>query len=117
MLGDNQGCPGWCVLILKDHHEHLGELPLDRQQRLWGDVAQVAAAQRAVFGRVRINYECLGNVVPHIHWHLIPRHHDDPEPKSPVWGWPMERLRGTAAASERLETARRIRVALNDLHV
>jgi diadenosine tetraphosphate (Ap4A) HIT family hydrolase len=32
-----------------------------------------------------MNYELLGNQVPHIHWHLIPRLADDPEPRWPVW--------------------------------
>jgi diadenosine tetraphosphate (Ap4A) HIT family hydrolase len=33
----------------------------------------------------RINYECLGNVVAHVHWHLVPRYEDDPAPTRPIW--------------------------------
>lgn len=112
ILGENQGCAGWCVLVLKDHAEHLAELPISRQEALWRDVARVAAAQRKVFGPVRINYECLGNVVPHIHWHVIPRHADDPEPKAPVWGWTPERLKGAASPEERALLIKRLREAL-----
>ena len=32
-----------------------------------------------------MNYELLGNLVPHIHWHLVPRLEGDPEPQGPVW--------------------------------
>jgi diadenosine tetraphosphate (Ap4A) HIT family hydrolase len=36
-----------------------------------------------------MNYECLGNSSPHLHWHLIPRYIDDPRWGQPVWeGWP-----------------------------
>lgn len=119
VLGDNQGCPGWCVLLLKEHREHLAELPVERQLRVFAEVARVASAIRAVFpgsgkggGPPRINYECLGNVAPHIHWHLIPRHADDPEPRKPVWGWPAERLRGLMSDGERDELARKLREAL-----
>lgn len=112
LLGENQGAPGWCVLVLRDHAEHLADLPADRQAGLWDDVRRMAAAQRAVFGPVRINYECLGNQVPHVHWHVIPRHADDPRPRDPVWLWPRERLAGAMTHAERTALAERLRAAL-----
>jgi diadenosine tetraphosphate (Ap4A) HIT family hydrolase len=101
LLSDNQGCPGWCVLLLKDHHEHLAALPIPQQLRIFEDVARTATAIRQVFGPIRINYECLGNQVPHIHWHIIPRHPDDPTPTQPVWGWPPAQLRGNLSDQDR----------------
>ena len=119
-LGENQGCPGWCVLVLKEHAEHLADLPVDRQRRVFGEVARVAAAIRAVFpasgpggGPPRINYECLGNVVAHVHWHVIPRHADDPTPRAPVWGWDGALLRGSTSAGDRSALAGRLRDALS----
>ena len=118
VLGDNQGCRGWCVLLLKGHVEHLSQVDEDRQARLWRDVSRVAGAIRAVFpesgngGPPRINYECLGNQVAHVHWHVIPRHADDPEPTKPVWGWPEERLRGTMTEAERGELVKQFRAKL-----
>lgn len=120
VLGDNQGCPGWCVLILRDHVEHLAELTADRQARVFEDVARVAAAIRAVFptsgaggGPPRINYECLGNLVPHVHWHVIPRHADDPDPTKPVWGWTQDRLRGSMNPAERAALIDKLRAAID----
>lgn len=121
VLGEQQGCPGWCVLILKEHVEHMDLLGLDRQKSVFGEVARVAAAVRRVFatsgaggGPVRINYECLGNQQPHIHWHVIPRHADDPDPRNAVWGWSPERLRGDLAPDQRRALARQIAAALAD---
>lgn len=118
-LGDNQGSPGWCMLVLNEHHEHLAELPASRQSLIFAEVAKVAAAIRAMFpstgtggGPPRINYECLGNLSHHIHWHVIPRHMDDATPTQAVWGWSAEQLRGTLTAAERLELARRLRDAM-----
>jgi diadenosine tetraphosphate (Ap4A) HIT family hydrolase len=34
----------------------------------------------------KINLASLGNVVPHLHWHVIPRFADDPHFPNPVWG-------------------------------
>lgn len=119
VLGENQGCEGWCVLLLKEHVEHLDALPVDTQREVFGEVAQVARAIRAVFptsgaagGPPRINYECLGNVVPHVHWHVIPRHAGDPTPTAPVWGWAPERLRGTLDAPARAALIQRLRAAM-----
>jgi len=119
VLGDNQGCEGWCVLILGHHAEHLADVDPARQARVWHDVSRVASAIRAVFPDTgkdgcppRINYECLGNLVPHIHWHVIPRHVDDPDPTKPVWGWPEAQLKGTMTDAERAELIAKLRQRL-----
>ncbi|MCC6425288.1 MAG: HIT family protein [Phycisphaerales bacterium] len=112
VLGENQGCAGWCVAILREHVEHMAEMPLERQCAVFGEVARVAAGIRAVFGPVRINYECLGNQVAHVHWHVIPRHGDDPAPRMPVWGWEADVLRGGMTAAERDELVAKLRRAL-----
>jgi diadenosine tetraphosphate (Ap4A) HIT family hydrolase len=85
VLADEQAYNGWCILLLKDHHEHLASLSLRRQSRLWEDVAKVAAAMTRELEPARINYECLGNELHHIHWHVIPRYANDPAPQEPVW--------------------------------
>ncbi len=85
VLSDEQFYRGWCILLLKDHHEHLAALPIDRQTNLWRDVAFVAQTLTRELMPVRINYECLGNQLHHIHWHIIPRYPDDADPTMPVW--------------------------------
>lgn len=97
ILHKHQRYPGWCTLWLRDHAEHLANLPRQRQERLQLDVLDVARAMHAALdapqepggpvplGPIRINYECLGNVVAHVHWHLIPRRTGDPDPGATVW--------------------------------
>lgn len=112
VLGENQGCRGWCVLILREHKDHLSEMGVQRQARIFEDVARVGGAVKRVTGAVRINYECLGNQVSHVHWHVIPRYANDPDPTNPVWGWPPERLRGTLSDDERSVLVSQLRGAL-----
>jgi diadenosine tetraphosphate (Ap4A) HIT family hydrolase len=100
-LADEQAYRGYCILLLKDHHEHLDALPLDRQRRLWDDVTRVAAALRTVVAPARVNFACLGNFVTHVHWHVIPRHADDPEPANPIWVRPLSERRKTLPIGER----------------
>jgi diadenosine tetraphosphate (Ap4A) HIT family hydrolase len=86
-LHEHQRYEGWCVLFLKDHAEHLADLPADRQARIFGEVAKVAAAVRGAMNPRRINYECLGNQLHHVHWHVVPRYLPpmDPDPNETVW--------------------------------
>lgn len=120
VLGSNQGLPGWCVLILREHREHLSDLPREEQLAIFDEVSRVAGAIRAVFptsgidgGPPRINYECLGNQVNHIHWHVIPRHASDPDPKNAVWGIPAESLRGSMSEDERGLLIAKLRAAIS----
>jgi diadenosine tetraphosphate (Ap4A) HIT family hydrolase len=68
----------------------------------------VAEALARVFRPVKMNYELLGNQVPHIHWHLVPRLAADPEPHAPIWR--VEHAPaplGAAAARDRIDAIRR----------
>src|SRR5262252_8613351 len=111
-LADEQAYRGYCILLLKDHVEHLDALPFERQRRLWDDVLRVAAALRRTTNPVRINYACLGNFVTHVHWHVIPRHADDPEPTNPIWVRPLSERRVALPAAERERLVNALRRAL-----
>lgn len=104
ILHDNQVCPGWCVLIYKHHAEHAAALSSDLELAIFAEAARVGRALRTAFprsgidgGPVRINYANLGNVVPHIHWHVVPRHASgsgasltaDPDPRAVPWNLPL----------------------------
>jgi diadenosine tetraphosphate (Ap4A) HIT family hydrolase len=112
VLGDNQGLPGWCVLIFKRHEEHLSDLSVDEQMALFREVAVVGNALRTGLGAARVNYECLGNQVAHLHWHVIPRYGNDPAPEKPVWGFDAAMLKGNVSEEQARETINRIRSVL-----
>jgi diadenosine tetraphosphate (Ap4A) HIT family hydrolase len=54
------------------------------------EVNLVANVLSQVYEAKKINYELLGNQLPHIHWHVIPRLAGDPAPLEPVWRVPHE---------------------------
>ena len=111
-LADEQAYRGYCILLLKDHHDHVDELPLERQSRLWEDVVRVAQAVRRELGPVRLNYACLGNFVTHVHWHVIPRYADDPEPQHPIWVRPVAERVVRLPGTERQQLVTQLRRAL-----
>jgi diadenosine tetraphosphate (Ap4A) HIT family hydrolase len=111
-LADEQAYRGYCILLLKDHEDRLDALPLERQARLWDDVARVASALRRVVEPARLNYACLGNFVTHVHWHVIPRYADDPEAQHPIWVRPLAERRAVLPAGEREQLVVALRRAL-----
>ena len=84
-LHDDQFFPGWTVLLFKRH------APTERIQ-LMEEVSRLAQVLAETFGARKMNYELLGNQLPHIHWHLIPRLSRDPAPLEPVWQVPHDRI-------------------------
>jgi diadenosine tetraphosphate (Ap4A) HIT family hydrolase len=60
------------------------ELEDEESFRYWRDVMLVARAIEAVMEPVKLNFNLLGNSVPHLHTHIVPRYADDPRP-----GWPF----------------------------
>lgn len=84
-LHDDQFFPGWTVLVLKRHATELFDLSAADRGHLIEEVSAVAYVLASEWKAVKINYELLGNQLPHIHWHVIPRLPQDPAPLEPVW--------------------------------
>ena len=49
------------------------------------EMSDVAQAMFQAFSPRKLNYEALGNTVPHLHWWLTPRYDDDSRPRAPIW--------------------------------
>lgn len=78
--------PGFCRVILNRHVKEMTDLDPAEQARLMTVVFAVEAAVREVLAPDKINLASLGNVVPHLHWHVIPRYADDRHFPNPIWG-------------------------------
>ena len=118
VLADNQHIPGYTIFISKTCAPELHELPPDGRSRFLEEMALVAEATFRAFVPRKLNYELLGNSVSHLHWHLFPRYHDDPNPTWPVWNneaW-MNAPKLTPLDPAELASMRdRIRSALDEL--
>lgn len=85
VVGEHQAHRGYCVLLLKRHAREPHELPPRARAGLFRELAEASRAVEAAFRPWKMNYACLGNVVPHVHWHLIPRYEDDPDRLRHPW--------------------------------
>ena len=82
---DDPDYPGFLRVIWQGHVREMSDL--DAAQRS-GLLDVVFAAERALIGLLRpdkVNLASLGNMTPHLHWHVIPRFRGDPHFPDPVW--------------------------------
>lgn len=77
--------PGFCRVIWNAHVKEMTDLAIEDRSILMRAVCQVEAALREIMQPEKINLACLGNMVPHLHWHLIPRFTDDAHFPNPIW--------------------------------
>lgn len=77
--------PGFCRVIWNAHVKEMTDLKPEERSVLMKTVCQVESALREVMQPEKINLAALGNMVPHMHWHLIPRFTDDAHYPNPVW--------------------------------
>lgn len=92
ILNRDQFFPGYCLLFTKAHQTELFHLAPAGRQGLMEEVSGVAAALAACFKPDKLNYELLGNMVPHIHWHLVPRFRSEPLWPRPIWAEPHQEV-------------------------
>jgi len=80
---------GYCLLIFDARHaSSLDELSEEEYADYMRDLRDAASVLRSVFRPDHMNYECLGNTSPHLHWHIVPRYRQDPRWGQPIWeGW------------------------------
>ena len=78
------GYPIFRVVVQK-HVAELTDLAINERSQLMQLVCKVETALRASLQPDKINLASLGNMVPHLHWHIIPRWADDPHFPAPIW--------------------------------
>lgn len=109
--------PGRCILVLNEHYEDPTDIPNSLYTAFALDVKTAGLAVASITEAHRINYAVLGNTVPHVHCHIIPRRGapDDPSPDRPIWESPLPR--GQLPRSEVQRIANGIRGQLLETHL
>ncbi len=111
-LHEDQFFPGWTVVVFKRHATELFHLAPTERILLMEHVSRIASILAKVYEAKKINYELLGNQLPHIHWHVIPRLVTDPAPLDPVWRVQHEPL--PLSESEMQKSVERLQQALQN---
>lgn len=83
--------PGFCRVIWEQHVREMTDLEPVARARLMQAVFATEQAMREVLAPAKINLASLGNLTPHLHWHVIARFREDPHFPAPVWAAPSGR--------------------------
>ncbi len=109
IVDSRQTFRGRTTLIVRNHYEDMLAVPEPEFAAINHELRVLATAIQTAFAAQRMNYANYGNVVPHQHWHVVPRYEGDLR-----WGGPpiepdaVEKL----ADHEYEEIAEKIRSAL-----
>ena len=83
--------PGYSTVVFRGRHvANPTELGPEETLAFWSAVGVATRAIEALFRPCHFNYQILGNAVPHVHVHIVPRYLTDPAPGRPLgdaaWG-------------------------------
>lgn len=86
-VGGQEGLdyPGFCRVIWRSHVAEMSDLAGAERRHLMALVFATESALRLLYAPEKINLASLGNLVPHLHWHVIPRFLDDQNFPAPIW--------------------------------
>jgi diadenosine tetraphosphate (Ap4A) HIT family hydrolase len=91
-LNRDQFFPGYCFVYTREHVTELFHLEASVRNAVMAEISAVAEALYNAFAPDKINYELLGNMAPHMHWHIVPRSSTDPLWPRPHWSEPHQEL-------------------------
>ncbi len=108
---DDPEYPGFLRVVWNAHVREMTDLDGADALHLLRAVLAAEAAVRETLAPEKINLASLGNVVPHLHWHVIARFGDDAHFPQPIWG-ARQRAAGGAALERRRAALPQLRAAL-----
>jgi diadenosine tetraphosphate (Ap4A) HIT family hydrolase len=111
VLVDDAQYPGFCRVIWQTHVKEMTDLAPTERSAMMQMVMKVETALREVMNPDKINLASLGNMTPHLHWHVIPRFADDAHFPSPVWA-SAQRTTDAATLASRTAQLAALRAAL-----
>ncbi len=79
---------GFCRVVWNTHVPEFTDLDDAARTHVMRVVAGVENGLRVLLAPDKVNLASLGNLVPHLHWHVIPRYRDDSHYPEPIWAAP-----------------------------
>ncbi|OWS70810.1 HIT family protein [Polynucleobacter campilacus] len=119
ILVNDPDLPGFCRVIWNRHIAEMTDLTYGEREHLMALVFVVEEVVRHVMHPDKVNIAALGNMVPHIHWHVIPRYKDDAFFPGSAWSVRTQEttkssLEARSALAKQLPAA--IRSAISQMH-
>jgi diadenosine tetraphosphate (Ap4A) HIT family hydrolase len=78
--------PGYIRIILNEHAIEMTDIDMESANRIFSALLIIERQIRNILNPDKINLASFGNMVPHLHWHIIPRYKNDRHFPNPIWG-------------------------------
>ncbi|QWE24138.1 HIT family protein [Polynucleobacter sp. AP-Elch-400A-B2] len=101
ILINDPDLPGFCRVIWNHHVAEMTDLTYGEREHLMSLVFAVEEAIRHVMCPDKVNIAALGNMVPHIHWHVIPRYQDDAFFPGSAWSKRVQEVKDAVLETRR----------------
>jgi diadenosine tetraphosphate (Ap4A) HIT family hydrolase len=105
VTGAEAAYTGFCRVIWNNHVKEMTELSRDDRNAFMDAVYRVETALIASLKPDKVNLASLGNMTPHLHWHVIPRFHDDQAFPKPIWAHSLDSTSAASIVTLRDQTA------------
>lgn len=108
----DQKHPGRCIVLFKEHKTELYKLTEEERNCFMSDVSNTAKAIAELYSADKMNYAIYGDLVPHLHFHIVPKRKDGLN-----WGMPFDDTVPQVVISEgeMSSEAKRIREKLDEV--
>ena len=119
IMVDDPELPGFCRVIWNQHVPEMSDLTYGERDHLMSLVFVVEETIREVMDPDKVNLAALGNMVPHIHWHIIPRFKDDAFFPGSAWSQKMQETPKSVLSMRKeraLQLPEKIRAAIANLY-
>ena len=100
VLINDHSYPGYCRVESIAHVKEMTDLSDSRRHEFMRIVFMVEEALRSHLVPEKINLATLGNITPHLHWHIIPRHKYDNHFPESIWSNPKRAEKKELSESE-----------------
>lgn len=94
-LNRNQKYHGRCVVKLNDHKTEYFKMDTEQRNGYFAETTAVANAIFELYHPDKINYATFGDLVPHVHVHVVPKYKDGAD-----WGRPFDDSQGKVILEE-----------------
>lgn len=86
VLVDDKSYPGYIRIISQKHVKEMSDLNDEDANSILNALLKIDNIVKKLYTPDKINLASLGNVIPHLHWHIIPRYKEDKHFPNPIWG-------------------------------
>ena len=87
---DEAGFPAFYRVVWTQHMAEFSDLPAEDRSICMNAVVLIEKILRSELQPLKVNLAALGNVVPHLHWHVIARFDWDSHFPAPVWATALQ---------------------------